>query len=240
MRTVPRHCVVLAGGLGTRLQEITGGAIPKVMVPVLGRPFLSHKIDQLIELGVDEITLLLGQHADQVIDYVDQIRDHRVSINCIPDGSLLLGTGGSILNSLTMIPDSFWVTYGDTLVAADLAAAENRMHQLGCSAIMTVLHNFDVLQPSNTSVDNELVTSYSKMVAEKNFEWIDFGLLYLNKSHFLECPLRETFDLSNIITQIIEDNQLLAWEVFQRFWDIGTPFALQETESELKRRATTR
>ena len=52
--------VVLAGGLGTRLLEVTGDLMPKVLVPVDGRPFIDYKLRGLARLGVGEVVLLVG------------------------------------------------------------------------------------------------------------------------------------------------------------------------------------
>ena len=46
--------IVLAGGLGTRLADVTAG-LPKPMAPVGSRPFLEHLLDYLIEQGIDDV-----------------------------------------------------------------------------------------------------------------------------------------------------------------------------------------
>jgi len=42
-----KTCVVLAGGLGLRLRQLTNGLVPKVLAPVNGEPFLAHKLRSL-------------------------------------------------------------------------------------------------------------------------------------------------------------------------------------------------
>src|SRR4051812_25186993 len=122
MRTV----VVLAGGLGTRIHDVTRGVTPKALVTVDGEPFLYHKLDELVRLGVERVVLLLGHQSEQIIDYVSGDRRWNLDMEFVADGRQLLGTGGSIKAAAGRLPERFWVTYGDTLLDVDLAAAETR------------------------------------------------------------------------------------------------------------------
>jgi NDP-sugar pyrophosphorylase family protein len=64
------HCVLLAGGLGTRLVDITGGLIPKALAEVGGIPFLHFKLLSLIQMGFNSIDILVGQHGDQIEQFI--------------------------------------------------------------------------------------------------------------------------------------------------------------------------
>jgi len=57
--------LVLAAGKGTRFQS--GQPMPKVLRPVLGRPMVSYVIESLRGAGVEDITLVVGFGADEVI-----------------------------------------------------------------------------------------------------------------------------------------------------------------------------
>jgi NDP-sugar pyrophosphorylase family protein len=56
---------ILAGGLGTRLHEIAQG-LPKVMIPIAGRPFLEFVIDSFAERGLRDFVLLTGFRAEVI------------------------------------------------------------------------------------------------------------------------------------------------------------------------------
>lgn len=69
--------VVLAAGEGTRLRPLTEDK-PKGMVEVADTPILTHCFDQLIELGVDELVVVVGYLKEQIIDhYGDEYRGFR-------------------------------------------------------------------------------------------------------------------------------------------------------------------
>ena len=62
------QAVILAGGLGTRLRPLTE-QIPKVMVPVNGKPFLLHLLELLRSHGISDIVLCIGYLGEQVRDF---------------------------------------------------------------------------------------------------------------------------------------------------------------------------
>ena len=67
--------IVLAGGEGTRLRPLTVDK-PKGMVEVNGNPILTHCFKQLVELGADELVVVVGYLKEQIIDhYGDAFRD---------------------------------------------------------------------------------------------------------------------------------------------------------------------
>ena len=227
-----RHCVVLAGGLGTRIRAVTQGLIPKVLVPVLGKPFLQYKLEGLRTMGVKEVTMLVGELGHMIDDFVNDLRIDGLVCQTVHDGPNLLGTAGSIARALPVLPDNFWVTYGDSYVVADLAEAERRRNSLGVSSIMTVLHNHDQWETSNTAVDSDLVSHYEKGAIPGTYEWVDYGLLFLNQSSFSGVSAIQATDLHEVLTPLITQRQVLAFEAHERFWDVGTPDALHATEQE--------
>ena len=227
-----RTAVVLAGGLGTRLQSVTGGLIPKALVPVRGVPFLDYKLTSLIEMGVQRIVLLIGEKGDLIREYVEDRWTDRLEISCVADGPNLLGTAGAIASSRRLLPDSFWVTYADSYVMANLEEAEDYAIAKGFSGVLTVWHNSDSLELSNTTIYNGRVLSYTKVTQPGQHEWIDYGLLYLPRDSFDSIDLNAQTDLGEVVRELIELRQLGAWEVTDRFWDVGTPETLHLTEVE--------
>jgi NDP-sugar pyrophosphorylase family protein len=105
---------------------------------------------------------------------------------------------------------------------------------------MTVLHNADRWQPSNTSVADGRVVAYGKHASGGTHDHIDYGYLLLPVAA-LDAVEDEAFDLSVVLQVLIRDRRLAAFEVTERFHDIGTPEALAETDAWLRaRRASSR
>ena len=227
---IERHCVVLAGGLGTRLSTVTNGICPKALVPVLGRPFIDYKILSLRRMRVTHLWLLVGKMGDQIEAHVQKSAFPGLSINVVHDGDILLGTAGSISRIADQLPQRFWVTYGDTFVTAELSEAEDKYDQAGLR-IMCVLNNQDRIETSNVSLQNQKVTCYEKSPSPGSHDWIDYGLLRLHRNDFVSLPTNVTVDLHKVITMLVQRRQLAAWPVSSRFWEVGTPESRNETEA---------
>jgi len=233
-----RTVALLAGGLGTRVASLSGGAVPKALLPVAGRPFIDHKLAEFRRLGVDRVVMLLAVHSDQIIDHVGDGSDWDLHVDFALDGDRLLGTGGSVKRALSGLPDRFWVTYGDSLLDADLGAGEAMVERRSGAGVMTVLHNRDRWETSNVSIVGDLVTEYAKGRPAGSHRYIDYGYLLLPSSVFAAAPADE-FDLSDVLQPLIATRRLHALEVAEPFHEIGTPESLAATEQWLRRTGAT-
>jgi len=61
-------CLILVGGLGTRLRPALGD-IPKPMAPIAGKPFLEYLIRWIGQAGFTHVVLCLGYRADQIVEH---------------------------------------------------------------------------------------------------------------------------------------------------------------------------
>src|ERR1700674_2503639 len=228
--------LVLCGGRGTRLNEVTQGVLPKAMVPVAGRPFVDHKLRSLADAGLRDVVLSIGIGGAQIRDHVGDGTRLGVSVRYVDDGEHLLGTGGAVSAALGALPGAFWVTYGDSLVTVGVAQAEGRFHTPDRLGLMTVLHNAGRWAPSNARVRGELVVEYAKDPPPSGAEHIDYGMLILTPEAFAEARSEPAFDLAPVLGHLAETGTLAAFEVDHRFYDIGTPEALRTTEEYLTHR----
>jgi NDP-sugar pyrophosphorylase family protein len=112
--------LILAGGLGTRLQEVIADR-PKSMAEAKGKPFLQYLIQHLRAQGLKEIVLCVGHLADQVERYFGDGRSWGVQIAYAVE-TKLLGTGGAIRNAQHLIEETSLVLNGDSYLDADFRA----------------------------------------------------------------------------------------------------------------------
>ena len=229
--------MVLAGGLGTRISGITENKVPKALVEVGGVPFLHFKILSLIEMGFTSLDLLVGAHGEQIERFINSRKYQDLEIRCFSDGPKLLGTAGSIRATLDYLPESFWVTYADSYVVAEIGTVE-KAEKFSGKSIMTVLKNQDSVETSNVSLsaDGNFVTSYEKNPPRKSHLWIDYGLLRFEKSTFENITRSKNVDLRTVIEAEISIKKLRALQTRHLFWDIGTPERLHATTEEFRRR----
>src|SRR3972149_9790085 len=78
-RRIPSmKAIIPVAGEGTRLRPHTH-TTPKVLVYVAGKPILGHILDSLIEVGVDEVVLIVGDRGEKIVDYVTHEYKFRVN-----------------------------------------------------------------------------------------------------------------------------------------------------------------
>jgi mannose-1-phosphate guanylyltransferase len=113
------QALILVGGEGTRLRPLTE-TVPKAVMPLAGRPFLSYMIDWLRRHGVDDIVLACGFRADRVREVLGEGGDGlRVRYIEEPEPR---GTAGAIKFASEQLGERFLALNGDVLTDLDLTA----------------------------------------------------------------------------------------------------------------------
>lgn len=228
--------VVLAGGLGTRVRHLTGDVIPKAMLEVAGRPFIDFKLASLMEAGATRVIVSMGHHGERLRRHLEEF-EWDLDVTCVSDGATLQGTGGAVRGILHHLPSCFWVTYGDTLLEVPLEKVEYTFARSSSDACMTVLRNFDRWETSNVDVDGEFVVRYEKGAKAGTVPFIDYGMLLFRKRAFDRVP-EGAFDLALVLERLIGQRRLLAYEVENRFYDVGNEVGLAATEEFVLQRGS--
>lgn len=234
------QCVVLAGGMSTRLKGLFGPT-PKHLVPVNNRPFADYQISRLLSQGFTRLTYALGFGAELLEEYLSQSVPSEIRVDTVRDGATRLGTGGAVRNLLDRgyLEEMFALTYGDTLLNIDPALMFSRLQtHPHVDAVMSIWHNNDRLGTSNADFDGTRVTNYDKSGHTTGLEYIDYGMLILRRRAVDRLlPKNRESDLSEMIATLAEEGAMLGYEVFKRFYEIGTIEALRETETYLARQS---
>lgn len=227
---LPTVCI-LAGGLGTRLGE-RGRRTPKPLIEVAGAPFLFHQLALLSSHGAKHAVVCVGHLGEQIEARVGAER-FGMAIEYSYDGPGLDGTLGAIRRARGLLGERFLVLYGDTYLRVDYAEVEKRWRASGLPAVMTVLHNAGRWDTSNAAVEGDLVVAYDKVAPTPDMAWIDYGLGGLS-ARCLDLVGPEVTDLSALQHRLASEHQLLAFRATERFYEIGTPEALEETDRVLR------
>lgn len=107
------QAIILAAGEGSRMRPLTS-KVPKVMLPVAGRPLLEHIVLRAKEAGVERFVLVVGYGADSVRDHFQDGRPLGVNIDyALQDEQL--GTGHALMAAEGLAEDRFMVLNGDVL-----------------------------------------------------------------------------------------------------------------------------
>jgi NDP-sugar pyrophosphorylase family protein len=227
---LPPVCI-LAGGLGTRLGTRTR-TTPKPLIEVAGRPFLFHQLDLLKQYGAWRIVLCVGHLGRLVEDAVGDGDAFGLEVRYSYDGPSVIGTAAAVRQALPDLGPEFMILYGDTYLRIDYQDVAQTFRASGLPALMTVLRNAGQWGQSNAGFDGRIVR-YDKHTPTAEMEWIDYGLSVVSASVFELVPSDET-DLARIFTLLSERELVAGYAATQRFYEIGTPAALEETEAFLR------
>jgi NDP-sugar pyrophosphorylase family protein len=120
--------IVLAGGKGSRLSSLYPD-VPKPMVMTCGKPFLHWVTAWLVRQNVRDIVYSVGHRAEQIEAWVKSAQfGAGVRLRCQREPAAL-GTGGAIVNCLTLCSDPLLALNGDSLALAPLASMVDRLNE---------------------------------------------------------------------------------------------------------------
>jgi NDP-sugar pyrophosphorylase family protein len=227
---LPSVCV-LAGGFGTRLGDQVQH-IPKPLLPVAGKPFLIHQLRLLRSQGAAQIVLSVGYLGELIERRIgDEQFGMRIAYSY--DGPELVGTLGAIRRALPLLGSRFLVLYGDSYLRLDYRAAVVAWKASRCAALMAVLKNEGRWDTSNVVFREGLVACHDKYRQTPEMRWIDYGLGGLTE-RALESADPDTSDLAVLYHDLAEREELCGYEATERFFEIGTPESLKETDRFLR------
>ncbi len=218
--------VILAGGLGTRMLPRTE-RVPKILLPVAGRPFAAWLLDRLAAAGFEEGLLCVGHLGDEVWRALGDGRAFGLRLAYAEDGERLLGTAGALRRALPALAPTFLVTYGDSYLPFDYMAPlrDLRAHPEALGT-MAVFRNDDRFDRSNTAVAGDRVLRYEKRPCDAppdpSLDHIDYGATALRRDVVATLPEGEARDLSAVQRELAAAGSLRALAADRRFFEIGS------------------
>jgi NDP-sugar pyrophosphorylase family protein len=224
---------ILAGGLATRLRPITE-TVPKSLLEVNGEPFVVYQLRLLQSKGIRRVVLCVGHLGELIQRAIGDGSTLGVQVDYSFDGPVLLGTAGAIRNALPKLGNSFFAMYGDSYLPCDYAAIARNFESAGVLGMMTVFRNEGKWDTSNVEFEAGgsvagTILAYSKTNRTPRMHHIDYGLGVFRSEAFQALPAGEACDLTELYTDLLQRKQLAAFEVHERFYEIGSPAGLEET-----------
>jgi NDP-sugar pyrophosphorylase family protein len=232
------QCVILAGGLGTRMRERSGD-LPKALIPVLGKPFIFYQLEWLAQQGIRDVVVSIGYHGKLVSEAVGDGARFGVAVAYADEEQHLRGTGGAVrlAADLGLLDPGFFLLYGDSYLPIDLPPVW-RVSDHGRIPVMTVLRNEGRWDRSNVIFRDGTLILYDKSAADPaalGMDYIDYGLLVLTREAVQNGIAPGAIaDLAGLLNRLSIKGSLKGCEVFQRFYEIGSPQGLDDFEAYLQ------
>jgi len=211
--------VILAGGLGTRLQPYTT-FVPKPMLPLGEKPLLEHLIEWLKKNGIKTSVLCVSYLRKTIEDYFEDGERFGMNIE-YAIASKPLATAGQLKTAEQFIDDSFVCVYGDSVFDFNLKNMIGQ-HKKKKSFITMSLYeyktrlNYGVIETTK----NGRVTSWNEKPEIKAN--INIGCYVMEPQVFGLIPSNKPYGMDDVIKKAISKKKLVNSILTKKgFMDIG-------------------
>lgn len=219
--------VIVAGGIGSRIIEITNNVIPKSLVEFDGMPLIFWQISQLKKNGIEDIIVIVGYLGDAIVSKLGNGEILGVKVEYYYEENPL-GTGGALLFLEDKLKDTFVFLYGDIVFDVDILRM-NKYHITNKSVITSLVHvsshlnDSDLVELSNSNRINRIIL---KSEANDFFSAMGNSGIYIVEPIIFEIckKLKGKLDFEkDILTKLIEEkSNVFAYKSTEYVKDIGT------------------
>jgi D-glycero-alpha-D-manno-heptose 1-phosphate guanylyltransferase len=232
MSAYPHEAIVLAGGMGTRLQTVVRD-IPKPMASVDGRPFLEYVLAQLPGIGIQRVVLSVGYKWEVILahfghSFMGMEIDYAVE-------EQPLGTGGGIKLAFDKTTsEQVLVLNGDTLFACDLRwhFAQHTTDGGLISLALKEMHDFDRYGSVEVDADRRVMGFKEKQALD--YGLINAGVYVIDRALWAKVDVAEKFSFEkDILERYVGALSFMGYKQDGYFIDIGIPEDYARAQMEL-------
>lgn len=199
------------------------------MLNIQGKTFLEYQLEFLLRGGIKDIVLCLGHMGEQIERNFGNGKEYGVNIKYSFEDKPL-GTAGALKNAEALLGKTYFTMYGDSYLFLDFNRIISFIESQKRLALMTVYKNHDRYERSNTAIEGSMVKQYSKKEKTKDTVYIEYGANVFRKEVLSMVPANQYYSLDDLFPRLINMGELLAFEVKERFYEIGSPQGLKEFE----------
>lgn len=230
-----REAIILAGGLGTRLQPLLSN-LPKAMAPVNGRPFLEYLLDYLQSYRIACVVLSVGFRNDAISGHFgSQYKNMELKYAVEHEQ---LGTGGGIRLALeSCTSNQVLALNGDTLFRIDLDHFFDQHQQKGLSVSIALRYVNDISRFGSVKTDDfNNIRVFGEKSIEKVPGLINGGIYCLNRNFFIENTPEGNFSIEkDCFEKWAGAGKLAGFKHDAYFLDMGIPDDYLRAQNEFKR-----
>ena len=223
------QAVIMAGGQGTRLRELTKDLIPKPMIEIAGKPLLQWQIENLKANGFDDIIVVVGHLGDLILDKFGGIVKYF-------EEDEPLGTAGALPMIEDLLEDEFALIYGDLFFDIDFQRMIKFYKEHKGEGILFV-------HPNSHPYDSDIIDfdedhKVKRIIFKNNkpaYTWLhnytNAGIYFFNKSILNSFPHKKKIDLEKEVLPYLE--HLYAYTSPEYVKDVGTVDRFYQVETDI-------
>jgi D,D-heptose 1,7-bisphosphate phosphatase len=233
-----KQAVILVGGLGTRLGELTA-ATPKPLLLVGGVPFLDHLLFELGRHGIRQVVLCAQFEAEQIRRFAAESASAErfgieIEVSVEPQKA---GTGGALFHAADMLDDRFLMLNGDSWLDLNylaLAASGCGQEAMATLALRNVV---DASRFGVVRLEGDRIASFQSRPEHPGPALINAGVYFCEKRILQYSAAISSFE-QDVLPAAARDGALLAFVSDGYFIDIGVPDSFAAAQFELPKRTS--
>lgn len=230
------EAIILAGGFGTRLQEVVNN-VPKPMAPVNGKPFLNYIFSYLKHFGITHVVLSTGYLAEKISDYY-QTYYQGITVSYATEESPL-GTGGGIRLAMEKCrTKQILVLNGDSFFDVDVNLHYQKHTSLTADYSLALRKVNDAARYGTILLNHlSAVTAFKEKDGIAQEGLINGGVYILNKEVFMRTtPSNTCFSIEkDVYEKQVHELNITGFEYQGYFIDIGIPEDYKKAQHDFKR-----
>lgn len=229
-----KQAVILAGGMGTRLQPFTNDN-PKPMYPIRGVPFIEYLVMQIKEFGIYNILILLGYMPEKIMNYLGNGEKYNLSIEYAVTPPAF-ETGERLIQADEKIEDIFLLLYCDNYCPVDFGGLLRDFQTNDAVIQISAYTNEDHYTKDNLLVaENGCIELYDKKRTSPHLEGVDIGYALVKKEALeLFQDKKDAVQSGNfeLVTypELVRQKKLYATFTRHRYYSIGSWTRIENTK----------
>ena len=222
--------VILAGGKGSRIKKYLK-SLPKPMIHINGRNFLSYIIQRLSIYNIRKIFILCGYRGDTIVKKYHNKVINFVPIVCVKEKKPL-GTGGCLHKIFKEVSNEFVLINGDTFVDIDYSVILKK--KINKNQSIMVIKKINKFIKSKKL--NKLNINNSVININKKGTYFNAGIYKLKKKIIKIIPKKFCSLEKDIIESRIKKKLVIPIIQKGLFLDIGSPESLRMSHGVLSKK----
>ena len=231
--------VIPLAGKGTRLRPHTHHT-PKPLLKVAGKPVLAYILDDLVELGVEEVVFIVGHLRETVEEWIRAeypgLKGHYV-LQAVQDG-----TAGAIALAEPYVDEDLLIIFADAVLEVDYGLTETLGAEYDAVIWAKEVEDYQRYGVIVTNDDGTMARIVEKP-SEPVSKLANIGLYYVRDHELLFEGIHHTLDsepgpsgefyLTDAFQYMVDHGDRLITAPVRGWWDAGKPETLLETNEHL-------
>ncbi len=228
--------IVPVAGIGTRLRPHTHTQA-KVLLQVAGKEILGHILDELVELGIESVTFIVGYLGDRIREYVDST--YRIKATYVnQEETKGLGHAIWLAKDHHLDDDEVLIILGDTIFKADFASIFNKRESYIGVKEVSDPHRFGIVE-----LEKGIVRRLVEKPEQPKTNLAIVGIYMIRNPKLLFQSLDEIvaknittkgeYQLTDALQLMLEKGEKMKTFLVDGWYDCGKPETLLQTNREL-------